>query len=126
MQPACCWFRLVPSLLIQMSARSLSTTITMVGCRVSNQALNLYSDFRKTASLTEYNYPQVSFSQTVQGTAASVRRMTYAESNAMHNPFIRKGQFRTDLQIDCTNRDPDPSLFHNPAIALTFPNQAWV
>lgn len=52
--------------------------------------------------------------------------MTREEANALHNPFIRSGHFRADVQIDCTECDPDPSLLNNSAVALIFPSQAWI
>jgi hypothetical protein len=52
--------------------------------------------------------------------------MTSAEANALHNPFLHKGRFRAELQLNCAEHAPNLSLLRGTAIALTFPNQAWV
>jgi hypothetical protein len=52
--------------------------------------------------------------------------MIWSEANALHNPFLRGGSFRTDLQIDCTKSEPDELHLSGSAIVLVFPNQAWI
>ena len=53
--------------------------------------------------------------------------MTTREANALHNPFLSAaGQFRIELQIDCTAHKPDRALFGGPFVALAFPDQSWI
>src|SRR6185369_894890 len=49
-----------------------------------------------------------------------------SEANALHNPFLSKGRFRSELQIDCSKTKPDASALKRATVALVFPSQDWI
>ena len=75
--------------------------ITMGGCRISIQALNLCFAFRKMVILTEYSYSQISFNKPAQRTGARrvaqrqiQRHRRLAPVAHLTSEVIRQGVFK--------------------------------